>query len=256
MRAIGLTGRITLIIMLVMTLVIGASLAISQSLWHRMLHDETLAGAGATAADLRSAIEENLRLGIPIETLGSAQPLVERTLRAGQDITDIAIVDPHGMILFDSEPLRVGTTAPAGWEAPETGEAQWTGSWEGQLLAAAVLTGNDQRQAGTIVVVVGTDSIESRLAGAMLKMARAGVLLLLAGTLAAAMLSGLATREVRRWARERRGEIEAAAAGAGANVGMPGPASPTAALLLAAGTTLQACEADLIRMGTGGDDPA
>jgi hypothetical protein len=233
-----------------------------------MLYDETLAGAAATAADLRSAIEQNLRLGVPIETLGSAQPLVERTLRAGQDITDIAILDPHGMILFDSEPLRVGTTAPAGWEAPETGEAQWTARWEDQLLAAAVITGGDQRQAGTIVVVVGTDSIESRLAGALLKMARAGVLLLLGGTLAAAMLSGLATREVRRWSRERRGEIEAAAAraaasapgsagaGAGAGADAAGSASPTAALLLAAGAALRACEADLIRMGTGGDEPA
>jgi sensor histidine kinase regulating citrate/malate metabolism len=252
MSAIALSGRITLLVMLVLTLVIGASLAINQSVWQRMLYEETLADAAATAADLRAAIEENLRLGIPLETLGSAQQLVERTLRAGQEISDIAIVDPHGTILFDSEPLRVGTTAPAGWEAPETSETRWTSRWEGELLGAAMITDSDQRQAGTVVVVVGTGAIEARLAGAMLKMARAGVLLLLIGTLTAAALSGLATREIRRWSRERRRQIEAAAAGGGT----PVHGAPVVALVLAAGAALDACETELLRMGTGGDDLA
>ena len=251
MSAIPLAGRIAAVMIVVLAIAVGLSVAMTQGIWRQMLYAEAYASCEATTADLREAIGEKLQLGIPLSGLGNTQPLIERVLHANSAIAEIAVLDRRGMILFATELLQVGDVAPATWSPPRPGMRSWSIRSRDELLAADTIT-DAGGTAGTVIVLYKLTDIETRLDTSLLQMLRAAVLLLLAGLVASAVAATAIARETRRWSRRFCGQV-AAASGAD-------PAPPmdmnAARRIRAAEAKLRQCEEDLMRLGTARADDA
>lgn len=236
----SLAARLATIIVVIVALVIGGAVVLSQIMWRQMLYHETYASSGAVAADIRQVIEANLDLGIPLPTLTNTQRLIERATRVSQDLEFIAVTDAAGVILFDTEPGSIGASAPPAWSQPRPDALAWRAAGPDSLLVGNLIRDAYQRPIGSVIVQARTAATDSRLSTSLLAITRNGILLLLGSTVLAIAAAGWLTLELRRWSRRLCADIDAGA--------LP--------MLQAAGTALARAEQELMRMGTANDSGA
>ena len=252
MNAVSLAGRLAIIMMIAMAIVIAVSIALSQVVWRSMLNDEGLASCEAAAADLSNVIEDNLELGIPLNALSSTQQLIERALRANTAISGISVLDDKGVILFDTEPLRIGQQAPLDWIANGASRAVWPEQWKDGLLGGDLILDSYRHPIGTVIVRYSTVGSQTSLSTGLLKMSRTGVLLLLGTIIVTGGVASLIAREVTSWSRRLQSRVEVA--------GMPGEPEaagdlPLLATIQTAGAAVRRTEQDLMRLGMSGGSP-
>ena len=253
MNAVSLAGRLATIMTIVMAAVIAASISLSQMIWRSMLYDEGFASCQATAADLRQVIEENLDLGIPLSALSNTQKLLERAPRADPNIASVAVLDAKGVILFDTQPLRIGEAAPEAWHVHVDNRTAWSLRWQDSLLAGDLIRDTYRQPVGMIVVQYSTFDLEAKLGTSLLKMVRIGVLLILAVIIVTAGCLSLLVRGVRHWSRHIQTQIDFASTSA--QPVAPGT-TPLIAMIHTATTALQLCEEGLMQRGMSGDSSA
>ena len=80
------------------------------------------------ADDLQNSVEYGLNLGLGLAELKNIQPLIEEAGRKDADIEELMIVDPHGGILFHSDPGRVGQQIAGEWFEPVSRKSD-NGPW-------------------------------------------------------------------------------------------------------------------------------
>ena len=163
MNAVSLAGRLAIIMMITMAIAITVSIALSQVIWRSMLYDEGLASCEAAAADLSNVIEDDLELGIPLTALSNTQQLIERALRANTAISDVTVLDDKGVILFDTEPLRIGQQAPPAWTARSGSRTVWSQQWQDGLLGGDPIRDSYRRPIGAVIVQYTTVGAKTSL---------------------------------------------------------------------------------------------
>ena len=252
MNAVSLAGRLAIIMMIAMAIAITVSIALSQVIWRSMLIDEGLASCEAAAADLSNVIEDDLELGIPLSALSNTQQLIERALRANTTISDVSVLDDKGVILFDTEPLRIGQQAPLVWRAHRGSRTVWSEQLKEELLAGDLIRDSYRQPIGAVIVKYSTVASKTSLSTGLLKMVRTGVLLLLGAILVTGSVASLIAREAARWSRDLQSRIDAAS--------MPGEPDaaagpPLFAAIQTAGAVLRQTEQELMRLGMSGDNP-
>lgn len=241
MSAVPLAGRIAAVMILVLAITVGLSVATTLGAWRRMLYAEAYASCEATTADLREAIGEKLQLGIPLSGLGNTQQLIERVAHANSAIANIAVIDQHGMILFATELSQVGDLAPADWSAPRPDVRSWSVHNGDELLAADMFA----NAAGTVIVLYDLTGIETRLDTSLLRMAQIAAMLLLVGLAVSSLAATVIARETKLWSRRFCGQVGAASGG-----GLAPPTEISAARMIrAAETKLRQTEEKLLQLG-------
>ncbi len=135
-----------------LTAVFGATLltvrieqqAIDQT---RHAHEEYVLG------NLRSTIEANLTLGLPLEQSASLQRLIEREKSGMPDIRDISVYGASGQVLYSTDQGKLGGVMPAAWEQAASAEGVWCINDPNVRSCGIALQDELGRTAGGLVLV-------------------------------------------------------------------------------------------------------
>ena len=100
-------------------LVLIAALSTTATLGY-FIYERTLAGLVGSrfefiARELGSKIEAGLDLGLPLGELENMNELLRQEILTDDALVGLTIKNAKGVILFDTDPLRIGTKAPEPW---------------------------------------------------------------------------------------------------------------------------------------------
>jgi hypothetical protein len=185
----------TRIALLLSMLAVGACLlvtALNYLKFEQLLLAQQRRVIATIGADLADTFERGMTIGVRLAETPGAQALLDRAFARDADLRRIAVAEPGGRILFDTERVRIGGEIDAALLAG--GAIRRDGlDWTGLPLV------NSFGQAeGTLLLGYGRSGIADRLAAIALAMAGPGLLALAIGLPLGWLAVFAAARPVRR----------------------------------------------------------
>lgn len=185
--------RLIVILCLAVTAAILALVAVTHVAFDRLNVDQVRARTGFVIGTLKSGIEANVALGLPLADVAVAQDLIDRQRAADPSVVAIDVLGPDARTLFSTDRGVVGEPAPPAWARAL--EAAGTGSWAaddgGQLVFGAPIDVGIGRPVGEVAVALSATEQQERGAALTADLIEIG-LAALAAALAAAIVAGLA----------------------------------------------------------------
>ncbi len=131
---------------------------------------------------LRSTVEANLGLGLPIEDLDRLQAVIERDRTIETDIRAIEIVGPLDVTLYSTDRGAIGEEIPRAWQEAieERHSSIWLAEDRGEFAIGEVVETDFGQAIGHVVLVVSHDQVHQPL-GLSIGLASLGWLAMLAG---------------------------------------------------------------------------
>ncbi len=156
---------------------------------------------------LRSTVEANLGLGLPIEDLDSLQAVIERDRSVETDIRAIEIVGPMDVTLYSTDRGAIGEEIPLSWKEAidERHSRIWLAEDRGEFAIGEVVETDFGQVTGHVVLVVSLDQVHPPLS-LFVGLASLGWLTVLATTLTAFCLA-LAIAALRKIPLERAAKV-------------------------------------------------
>lgn len=106
---------------------------------------------GFVARDIEHALEQSINLGLPLDQIDNAGEFIKRQLNVDSDITNIAIFDLDGAILFQAGRLPDGSS-----QALFGGDARVSGVADERFVSSAIVNSFGQAVGGVTVRYSGT----------------------------------------------------------------------------------------------------
>jgi hypothetical protein len=206
-RSLPFTVRLATVVIAVLVLASALTVVLNDLKFRRVMHDQAQGVSEFVAVTLRSGIEDSMNLGMKLAALENTQAMLQRQQRISSDITGISVTDAQGMILFDTDPSRIGRI----WH-PEAGPVQRSragtslnssGTWgtglDGDSLVGARLTNSYGQYEGEVVVRASDRDIDLRAAAILRSMILAASLVTGLTSLVAVAVVYVLSREHRIW---------------------------------------------------------
>jgi hypothetical protein len=196
--ATSLATRLTVFLIAAVALAVAVQITVSYRAVERALYADAFATYRAVAHDLAFRIQRSLDNDLPLEMLSYVRDIIDRERIENSAINRIVVTNDAGRAIFDTDPARIGRRVPADWLPPAPGETRWL-----RETGNDVITGRSLALAGTakgaLIVLQSRTDIEGPAGAILLRLVRAGVLVVVAVTFAAVAIFLLLTRPLRLW---------------------------------------------------------
>ncbi len=167
-------------------------------------------------SSLKSTVEANLSLGLPIQDLPVLQSKIERDRADEANIRAIEIVGPNDIALYSTDRGAIGDRIPSAWRRAIDDDRRptWVAFDRGEVAIGEAVTNDFDQVVGHVVLVIAHDQV-SPPAKLVLRMAWLGWRPILIATLATSLLMTLLVMSRQRfvqraltiwkgsWSRER-----------------------------------------------------
>jgi hypothetical protein len=157
---------------------------------------------------LRTAIETNVGLGLPLADIRIIQDLIERAQASDRQVLALEVLSPTGVSLFNTDRGSIGETIPAAWREAiryRIDNDRWRVEELGNLIIGQAIRNDFGEPVGYLAVTVSGEArrelSETVAAGLVRRMATVLPVMLILVGLVAATVFGLASRDLRGLAR-------------------------------------------------------
>jgi hypothetical protein len=187
--------------LLAVMLVVGCGLAASLNYlkFERILLEQQARVLEILVEEISNTVENGLALGVPLAGVPGAQALLERSRAAEPLIANLSIVDPGGIVLFDTDRQNLHAPAPPAALERRSDTDTWRFRNTARYGIGVPITNNFGQSEGAILLTYERHSVDERLASALLSMVQATLLALAVALPAGAIGMHLITRPTRRW---------------------------------------------------------
>jgi len=179
-------------------LVAGLAVLVTVALGGRLVERsfETIASSHITflLTSLRSTVEANLGLGLPLGELRGVQAQMDRTTAAEEDVRAIDVLTPQLISALSTDRGVVGAPAPEAWQAAISLQQQqdiWIADDRSELAFGTAVINDFGQPAGYVVIVLDGAALTDRDANFATVVALAWLPMVLAVVLCGALGAGL-----------------------------------------------------------------
>ncbi len=145
-------------------------------------------------SSLKTTVEANLSLGLPIQDLPALQSRIERDRAAEANVQAIEIVGPNDIALYSTDRGAIGDSIPLAWQRAieDHHGPTWVAYDRGEVAIAETIVNDFDQQVGHVVLIVAENQVTPP-AALTLRFAMMGWQGVLAATLAVFLLGTLLT---------------------------------------------------------------
>ena len=206
-----LSGRIALVVILIIGLGVGLTVLLNYFKLAQTLAAVSETRLGFLAHDLRSRIESGLDLGLDLGAMDNVQSIIEGAAAGDAKILAITVFDADGTVLYGAGSQAVEPGAgqvPAPWREAAERHADWRVDSPGVLVVGSRLTNDFGAAAGGVALVYSRAALDLLLKGVLAVLVPVGAVLVLAAVLLAWLAAAALFRGTERRLRDMRQAVE------------------------------------------------
>ena len=143
-----LTFKISAPIAWVSILTIGLTVFLNVGKFERTLSEIEQSRLHFILSDLKKNLETGLDMGLPVRSLGNAQPAIDGVIRGDAEILTISVIDNDGLVVFSSG-AAVGEPFPP---LATVAASHWNGQDAKAMVYGVKLSNNFGETAGALVM--------------------------------------------------------------------------------------------------------
>lgn len=192
--------RLIVILCAAVTAAVLALVSVTHVAFDRLNVEQVRARTAFVIGTLKSGIEANVALGLPLADVAVAQDMIDRQRAADPSVVAIDVLGPDARTVFSTDRGVVGEAAPPAWQdsLAVAGGAAWAADDAGQLVFGAPLDVGIGRPVGEVAVALSATEQQARGAALTADLVQVGLLALVVALVVAALAGLLVGRAMLR----------------------------------------------------------
>ncbi len=112
-------------------------------------------------SSLKSAVEANLSLGLPIQDLPALQSKIERDRADEPNVRAIEIVGPNDIALYSTDRGAIGDSIPEVWRLAieDSHQPTWVAFDRGEVAIGEAIVNDFEQEIGQVVLIVSQEQV-------------------------------------------------------------------------------------------------